>query len=118
MNQDPVEFDRPAELSPTPYPTEAERRMAALAHGGTIFAWFLAPLVVYFLERDRSRYVADHAIEALAWSAAGTLLAIVTCGIAVPVFLVFHVVAAIRVLQGEAFTYPIVGPMIQGRRNR
>ena len=97
------------------YPEQSERIAAAIAHGGTCVAWFLAPLVVYFLERDRSSYVARHAVQALLWSALGTLVSLATCGLAIPVFLAFHIVAAIRAYEGQDYSYPFVGDFLQGR---
>lgn len=84
-----------------------ERTTAALAHAGTCVAWFLAPLVVYLLERDRSSWVARQALSALLWSALGTVAAAVTCGLAIPLFLVVHVWAALVVLRGEEAEYPL-----------
>ena len=41
---------------------------AAIAHAGTVFAWFLAPLLVYMVKRGESKYVEFHAMQALLWS--------------------------------------------------
>ena len=38
------------------YPTSNERLAAMIAHGGALFAWTLAPLVVYLLS-DQARHV-------------------------------------------------------------
>ena len=95
-------------------PTERERFAAVLAHVGTLFAWFLAPLLVYLLKRGDSRWVEHHAMQSLLWSLAGTGLAILTCGLAVPVFLVFHVLAALRLWNGRDYAYPIVGDFSRG----
>lgn len=95
-------------------PTERERFAAVLAHVGTLFAWFLAPLVVYLLKRGDSRWVEHHALQSLLWSLAGTGLAILTCGLAVPVFLVFHIVAALRLWNGRDYDYPVVGDFSRG----
>ncbi len=92
-------------------PTSNERLSAAIAHGGTCVAWFFAPLVVYLLERDRSSFAARQALQALLWSAFGTLVSLATCGLAIPVFLVFHIIAAVRVLEGHDYEYPLVGDL-------
>ncbi|MEO8878109.1 MAG: DUF4870 domain-containing protein, partial [Polyangiaceae bacterium] len=85
----------------------------ALAHAGTVFAWFLAPLLVYMVKRGESKYVEFHAMQALLWSLFGTVLSVVTCGAALPVFLIWHVVAAARILDSTRgdYEYPVVGPM-------
>lgn len=98
-------------LATTSSPSQNERIAAAIAHAGTWVAWFLAPLLVYLLERDRSRYTAHQALQALLWSAFGTLVSLVTCGLAVPVFMVFHLVAAVRALEGQDYEYPLVGDL-------
>ena len=56
-------------------PNESERIAVLVAHGGTLFAWFLAPLLVYLVKRNDSRYVEFQALQSLLWSVAGTLIA-------------------------------------------
>ncbi|MBS2019474.1 MAG: DUF4870 domain-containing protein [Deltaproteobacteria bacterium] len=92
-------------------PTQNERVAAAIAHAGTCVAWFLAPLLVYLIERDRSRYAAHQALQALLWSAFGTLVSFATCGLAIPLFLAFHIYAAVRVMDGADYEYPLVGDL-------
>jgi uncharacterized Tic20 family protein len=95
-------------------PTDRERLAAVIAHGGTLFAWFLAPLAVYLLKRGESRWVEHHALQSLLWSLAGTGLSIVTCGLAIPVFLAWHILATVRILRGEEYEYPVVGDFARG----
>lgn len=47
--------------------THDERTMAMLAHVLSIFAGFVAPLVIYFVKRRESRFVAFHALQAIFW---------------------------------------------------
>ena len=101
----------PVDLITSFGPSKSDRMGAAIAHAGTVFAWFLAPLLVYMVKRGESKYVEFHAMQALLWSLFGTVLSVVTCGLALPVFLVWHVVAAARVLDGRDYEYPVVGPM-------
>src|SRR5277367_1325416 len=91
----------------TDSPSE-DRLALVLAHGGTCFAWFLAPLVVYLLKRESSPRVAYESLQALLWSALGTIVSLATCGLAIPVFLVWHVIGAVRALGGRSFDYPLV----------
>ncbi len=95
-------------------PSSNDRLAAAIAHGGTWVAWFLAPLLVFVLKRGESRYAEFHALQALLWSLAGTIVSAATCGVAIPVFLGFHVYAAYKVLRGEEYEYPIVGDFARG----
>src|SRR5690349_20708566 len=94
-------------------PTSNERLAAAIAHGGTCVAWFFAPLVVYLLERDRSSFAAKQALQALLWSGLGTLVSLATCGLAIPVFMGFHILAAVRVLEGRDYQYPFVAEIMR-----
>ena len=91
--------------------TPNERLAAAIAHGGTCVAWFFAPLVVYLIERDRSSFAARQALQALLWSIFGTLVSLATCGLAIPVFMGFHILAAVRVLEGHDYEYPLVAEL-------
>jgi len=105
-------------LVPASSPTQSERTTAAIAHAGTCVAWFLAPLVVYLLERDRSAFVARQAMQALLWSVFGTLVTLATCGLAMPIFMGFHILAAVRVMEGHEFEYPLVTELWQRLRGR
>ena len=86
-----------------------ERIAAAVAHAGTVVAWFLAPLLVFLVLPRDSRWARFQALQALLWSLVGTLVSLATCGFAIPVFLVFHILAAIKTLTGEEYEYPLVG---------
>lgn len=97
-----------AALVALPRPSSSERLSAAIAHGGTCVAWFLAPLLVYLIERDRSPFAARNALRALVWSGLGTLVSAATCGLAIPAFLVVHIYAAFQALEGREFEYPLV----------
>lgn len=90
-------------------PTHNERLSAAIAHAGTCVAWFLAPLVIYLIEKDRSSFASRNALQALLWSAFGTLVSAATCGAAIPVFMAFHIYAAVKAYAGESYEYPLVG---------
>jgi uncharacterized Tic20 family protein len=70
--------------SAKPNLTIDERLLAGIAHGSIlVFGWgILAPVLVYFTQRDKSRYVAFQALQAMAYQilfmAAYWLLAILT----------------------------------------
>jgi uncharacterized protein len=100
-----------ANLTAIESPTSNERVAAFLAHAGTFVAWTIAPLCVYLIKRGESRYVEYQALQALIWSLAGTVLSLATCGLAIPVFMVFHVLGAIRAANGETYEYPIVSDL-------
>ena len=81
--------------------------LLCLAHFGTCFSWFLAPLVVWLYVRKAQPELASRALAVLLWSLLGTGAAAVTCGLAIPVFLVVHVWAGIKELRDEPFAYPL-----------
>lgn len=95
-------------------PSQRERFAVLIAHAGTWFGWFLAPLFVYVLKRGDSRWVEHHAMQSFLWSLLGTVLAAVTCGVAIPLFLGWHLYAAYRIHRGDDYDYPIVGDFSRG----
>lgn len=105
-----------SDLATTSSPTSHERIAAAIAHGGTCVAWFFAPLIVYLMEKDRSSYPARQALQALLWSAFGTVVSLATCGLAIPIFMGFHILAAVRALEGQDYEYPLVGGLARKLR--
>jgi len=82
--------------------------LMCVAHFGTCFSWFLAPLIVWLYVRSEAPALAPRALAVLLWSLLGTALAALTCGLAIPVFLVIHVWAGIRELREEPYEYPLV----------
>jgi uncharacterized Tic20 family protein len=95
-------------------PSSNDRLAAIVAHAGTWFGWFLVPLCVYLIKRGDSRWVEFQSLQALLWSLFGTLVSVLTCGIAIPVFLAFHLWAAFRVHRGEDYEYPVAGDLARG----
>ena len=81
---------------------------------------YIAPLVIYLVYKDRSQFVAFHALLALAVSVALMLFSIVTLGLglllAAPLeialaiaVLVYTIIAAIQANNGVWYELPIVG---------
>ena len=127
-----------------------ERTWAALAHGTILLnlvTGFLGPiaaLIVYFLYRDRSRYVAYHALQSalfqlvtwygggvlvgLVWIATGALSLILIGLILIPIACVVSVLVgllplggmiagvwgAVETSQGKDFKYWLVGDWARG----
>jgi uncharacterized membrane protein len=90
-------------------PNSNERVAAIIAHAGTALAWFLAPLVVFLVLPRDSRWARYHALQSLLWSLLGTLVSLATCGLAIPIFLVWHVIAAVKTISEGDYEYPLVG---------
>lgn len=95
-------------------PTQDEKTLALVAHFGALLAWFIAPLVVYLVKKDESKYVAFHALQALYFSLACSAILVVTIPLLVgfvlwPVPVIFHIVAGVKVAGGAPYEYPVVG---------
>lgn len=90
-------------------PDPSQRLAAAIAHAGTVVAWFLAPLIVYLVMPRESRWARYQALQSLLWSLLGTVVSLATCGLAIPVFLVWHIIAAIKTITDGDYEYPLVG---------
>jgi len=90
-----------------------------LAHIGPIIIGFVAPLVIWLIYKDRGRYVADQAKEALNFQITVTIAAtissilifafigIVLLPAVLIVALVLMIMAAIAANKGEAYRYPV-----------
>lgn len=112
--------------------TPDERLWAMLVHLFAMLGYmvamvgqYIAPLVIYLVYRERSRFVAFHALQALYFQLALLvlwvivfILTFITCGLGaifavVPIVLnlVFELIAAIRANNGEWYELPLVGTM-------
>lgn len=116
-------------------PTQEERLWAMLAHLSGLLGWvtmigqYVAPLVIFLIFRERSQFVAYHAIQQLLFqlliliaSAILTIVAVVTCGIGLIIVvplavllclagLAYIVWAALEAYNGKWFRIPWVGDM-------
>lgn len=129
---------------PAPFTPAQERQWAMLAHLSvllnlfTVFMGAAVPLVIYFMHKDRSRYVAYHSLQAFVMQAicsfGGTLLAVVIGGlsqflpmiglICLPISCIFAILplaalvygayAGIQVNQGQDFKYWLIGDWVRG----
>lgn len=111
---------QPQEQSPVT-PTKDERTWALVAHLGGIFFSFLAPLVVWLIQKEQMPFVDDQGKEALNFqlalvvaSLAATILTVITCGVGSVLFmalyaadLIFSIMAAVKVNEGAAYRYPL-----------
>lgn len=110
--------------------SQDEKLWAMLAHlaglagylGGVL--QYVAPLVIYLVYKDKSPFVAFHALQSLYFQLAVLVatviagaVALVTCGVGVVLLpallvgaLVYVIIAAIKANQGEWFEYWLVGP--------
>lgn len=139
-----------AQTTPLPMTANEERTWAMLAHLSVLtnlITGFLGPiaaLVIYLMFRDRSRYVAYHALQSMIfqliwwggggvligvmWAAVGILSALIVGLVLIPIAciftpilglmpiaaLVYGTVGGIQTSQGEDFRYWLVGDWVRG----
>lgn len=106
-------------------PTQDEKTLALLCHVLTFVGWFIPPLVIYLVKKDESRFVAEHAREALNFQISifiycmiGIVLILVLVGIlllwAIGIAdLVLVIVACIKASEGKMYRYPFTIRLIK-----
>lgn len=110
------------EEQPVSPPTSEERNMALLSHVLALIVWFIAPLVIYLVKKDESRFVAEHAKEALNFQISMTIIAIVLFISIIGILLlwvlgivctVLIIVATIKASEGKMYRYPFTIRLIK-----
>ncbi|MBI3467095.1 MAG: DUF4870 domain-containing protein [Planctomycetes bacterium] len=110
-------------MPPTPLapglPTDEEKLWGMLAHVSALLmlasavGQFIAPLVIYIIYKDKSKFIAFHALQSLYWQLAILLVGVVICGVGVlvtiPLGLIMAIVAGIKAYDGELYEYWVVG---------
>ena len=99
---------------------QSDRALSAIAHLSSLVSFgLIAPIVIYFLKRDESAFVAHHAKEAINFH----ITVILACVLSIPLMvafglglitllvtvfgaLIYGVIAAVRALDGEYYEYP------------
>lgn len=103
-------------------PTSDERTLAILSHVLSIFFWIIPALVIYLVKKDESKWVAEHAKEALnfqiTWSIVAILMAISIVGLVViwivPIFTtILCIVATIKASENNMYRYPATWRLIK-----
>lgn len=117
----PPAYGQPAYGAPAAAPLSPsdERLWATLAHVGGILFSFVAPLVIWLVFRERSRFVDEHGKEALNFQILVTIVYIVssilffvvigfvTFAIAWIGVIVFGIQGAIAANKGAGYRYPV-----------
>lgn len=110
----------PAYAAAAPMSDSDQRMWAMLSHVGGILLGFIAPLVVWLMYKEKSRFVEEQSKESLNFQitlviayVVATILMLVTLGllfflpwIVWAVSLVFCIIAGIAANKGEAYRYP------------
>ena len=122
----PETVESPAQASALE-PTSDERQWGMFAHLSALIGslvggmTWLGPLIIFLAKREESRFVADHAREALNFQisvliyvVASIPLVLLSCGLAFPIPLaigvfgmVMSVVAALQANEGKMYQYPL-----------
>lgn len=123
----------PAPAAPPVAVTDDERLWGMLSHLASLLTYvsavgqFVAPLVIYLVYKDKSRFVTFHALQSLFFQLALLVAILVitgigmaTCGIGflllIPLgigALIYNIVAAIKAFNGEWFDYWLVGDFVR-----
>lgn len=137
------QIPQPPPVPPIPLSPADEKQWAMFAHLSVLinlvtgFLGVAAPLVIYLIYRDRSRYVAYHSLQSLIFQAicwfGGSVLAIISgllsgvipfigllclplaCifGVLPLVALIYGTIGGIQVNQGQDFKYWLVGDWVR-----
>lgn len=95
-----------------------EKLWATLMHVGGIVFGFLAPLIGYFVLKDRGPFVREHTVSALNWQLTlliGYIVGYVTTLLFIGflilpavsiVAIIFGIIAALAANKGESYRYP------------
>lgn len=99
--------------------THEERLWGMLAYLLTFFAWIFAPITIYAVKKEQSRFLAFHALQSLYLELAVTVLSMLPYllpGVPVLIWyagaiggLVYGIVAAIKAYDGEWYEIPLIG---------
>ena len=87
--------------------TSDERLWAMVAHLSAFVVPGIAPLLIYFVKKDESPYVAYHAVQAGIFQVISWVIAGATCGIGL-VLLVLPIWIGIKAYNGEWVGYPLL----------
>ena len=88
----------------------------------TIVVWLFAPLIIYLIKKDESKFVAEHAKESLNFQITVTLACIVLFITIIGIFLLWIVgiialilviVATIKANDGKLYRYPFTLRLIK-----
>lgn len=110
------------EMTPDYIPTSDEKTMAILSHILTVVFPILAPLIIYLIKKDESKFIAYHAKESLNFQ---ITMMIIVIGLFITIIgilllwfvgiaaLVFVIIATIRASEGKLYRYPFALRLIK-----
>lgn len=126
---------------PVPVSEQEARQWAMISHLSvlinlfTVFMGTVVPLIIYFLYKDRSKFVAFHAMQSFVMQVVcflgGGIITVVTAAIGgtiIPLIgsicgclfgimplagLIYGIYGGMQVNQGKDFKYPVIGDLVQ-----
>ena len=84
-----------------------ERVLGLVSHLSAFIFPIIGPLLVYLIQKDKSRFVGYHAIQATIFQVIAAVVSGVTCGFGL-VSLILAVVMAVKANNGEWEGYPLM----------
>jgi uncharacterized Tic20 family protein len=98
--------------------TDDDKLWGMLAHLSPLIGLgIIGPLIVMIMYKDKSKFVARHATEALNFDITMLIISLVTCGfgliVAAPMSLIFHIIAGLAANKGEEYQYPMTIRMVK-----
>ena len=118
-------YQQPGYRAPAPLSPSDERTWATLAHVAPIVTSFVAPLIIWLVFRERSRFVDDQGKEALNFQiflAIAYVVGIITAALVIGLLIifaawvlsiVFGIRGAIAASRGEPYRYPLTWRVIK-----
>jgi uncharacterized Tic20 family protein len=103
------------EIQPDYIPTQDEKTLAMLSHILTLVAPLLAPLIIWLIKKDESKFVAWHAKESLNFQITIiiiciilfiTIIGILLIWIVGILSLVLVIIATVRASESKLYKYP------------
>lgn len=92
-------------------PTSEDKQMAMFAHLGAILLGFIAPLIIWLMYKDKSKFIDRHAKEALNFDITMMIIIVATCMFGAilvgPMALIFHILAGMAANEGRVYRYPM-----------
>ena len=105
----------PQPLPPSKEPVQEERTMAMLAHLSVFVLGIIGPVIIMLIKKD-SKFVEDHAKEALNFQLTMLIIMLATCAIGaivcIPMLYIFSIIAALDANKGLIYRYPFTFRMV------
>lgn len=98
--------------------TVTSKQIAAICHFGSLFAPLLIPIIILIIKND-DEFISYHAKQCLVWQIGMGLITIVSIFTIIGVFIfpivafIFTIIAGVRALEGDWYSYPVLGSLVK-----